>query len=50
MEEIKELPKSWEEHSSKNITFIVTKDCQILLPRRQKLEGENDLGGSKGCN
>lgn len=29
MEEIKELPKSWEEHSSKNITFIVTKDCQL---------------------
>lgn len=27
---IKELPKSWAEGSSKEITFIVTKDCQLV--------------------
>ena len=27
---IKEIPKSWAEGSSKEITFIVTKDCQLI--------------------
>lgn len=27
---IKELPKSWAEGSAKEITFIVTKDCQLV--------------------
>ncbi len=29
MSKIKELDKGWKSYSSKNITFIVTKDCQL---------------------
>jgi hypothetical protein len=31
MEKIKEIDKNWKDGMAKQITFIVTKDCQLAL-------------------
>ena len=41
MEEYKEISRSWEENRARNITFIVTKDCQLAC-KYCYLVGKND--------
>lgn len=50
MEKIKERDQGWQEGTAKNITFIVTKDCQLACKYYylvgQELERAYALGGS----